>query len=404
MTSPTAMADGEIVVAAARSAIGRAYAWGAAGPDAFDCSGLVVWAHNQAGISVPRRSQDQAVGGIAVSRSELEPGDIITYYSGASHVGIYVGGGMVVHASTYGKPVAEVPIDAAGPFHNARRYRRASKMTDTLFADVSEWQKAVDDSYPYRVLSIRVSDGSYVDHKFAQNYAWMKRALDSGRLTFGIIYSYIRPATWKANLDTIIAQINANGGLHDRVCLMLDVESGGNGTNDQSDGINRVYWALADYAGSKDRIIGYGNVSDLNMCWRTKPPGIKLIVAGYGGNPSYPGKVAHQYTDGMGYGGGQLPEGCPPFGNCDMNSADGLSPEQFALACGVAVEGTTPVPQSNPPAIPKSNDEAKQLSDIWDQLLLRWDCAGGRTLVELLSALGEHAGIPGCVDLKADTK
>ena len=52
-------------------------------------------------------------------------------------------------------------------------------------------------------------------------------------------------------------------------------------------------------------------------------------------NPPYPGKVAHQYTDGQGYGGG-LPEGCPPFGNCDMNSADGLTPQQFASACGIA--------------------------------------------------------------------
>jgi hypothetical protein len=59
------------------------------------------------------------------------------------------------------------------------------------------------------------------------------------------------------------------------------------------------------------------------------------VVAAYGHNPPYPGKVAHQYTDGSGYGGG-LPEGAPPFGRCDMNSADGLTPQQFAAACGIA--------------------------------------------------------------------
>lgn len=68
--------------------------------------------------------------------------------------------------------------------------------------------------------------------------------------------------------------------------------------------------------------------------WRTKPSGIRLVVAAYGSNPDYPGKVAHQYTDGSGFGFG-LPQGAPPFGNCDMNSADGLTPVQFAAACGI---------------------------------------------------------------------
>lgn len=400
LSMASADADGQIAAAAARSAIGKPYAWGAAGPNAFDCSGLVVWSEAQAGVSVPRTSEQQAVGGIPVSRNELEPGDVITYYANASHAAVYVGDGMVVHASTYGRPVAEVPMDAAGPFHNARRYRKAGKMTDTLFADVSEWQVPVDDSYPYKVLSIRVSDGTYVDHKFAHNYAWMRRALDDGRLTFGIVYTYVRPSNWKANAQTVIQQIEANGGLHPRVCLMLDVENGGNGRYDFSDAINSIYYELADYAGNKARIIGYGNVSDLNVCWPRKPEGIRLIVAGYGGNPSYPGKVAHQYTDGQGYGGG-LPEGCPPFGNCDMNSADGLSPNDFAVACGVA--GKEPeVPQSNPPAIPKPGDESRQVSEVWDQLLLRWDCAGGRTLVELMSAVAAKLGIEGCRDLLGD--
>lgn len=240
---------------------------------------------------------------------------------------------------------------------------------DTLFADVSEWQVAVDDSYPYPVLSIRVSDGTYQDRKFAQNYAWMRRALDAGRLTFGIIYTYVRPSSWQANAATVRQMIDANGGLHPRVALMLDVESGGNPGGDQSGGINALYSALADYTGNPARIIGYGNVSDLNTMWRTKPPGIRLIVAGYGSNPDYPGKVAHQYTDGQGYGGG-LPEGCPPFGNCDMNSADGLDPAAFAAACGITTD--TPNPTPGGPLMALTDDEQTELltkvRDIWDQL------------------------------------
>ncbi len=56
--------------------------------------------------------------------------------------------------------------------------------------------------------------------------------------------------------------------------------------------------------------------------------------AGVNDTYPYPGKVAHQYTDGQGYGGGP-PEGAPPFGRCDMNSADGLTAQQFAQACGI---------------------------------------------------------------------
>ena len=85
-------------------------------------------------------------------------------------------------------------------------------MTDTLFADVSEYQVPVNDSYPYQVLSIRVSDGTYQDHNFAANYAWMRGALDSGRMTFGIVYTYVRP-NWSDTADTVRSMIDAAGGL-----------------------------------------------------------------------------------------------------------------------------------------------------------------------------------------------
>ncbi|GAB2643876.1 peptidoglycan hydrolase RipC [Gordonia jinhuaensis] len=111
-----------VAVQAALTRIGDPYVWGATGPDQFDCSGLMVWAYQQAGRILPRSSQAQLAGGTPVSRDDLEPGDLIIYYSDASHVGMYVGDGYVIHASTFGVPVKVVPIDAAGPYNSARRY------------------------------------------------------------------------------------------------------------------------------------------------------------------------------------------------------------------------------------------------------------------------------------------
>ncbi|WP_144206213.1 peptidoglycan hydrolase RipC [Mycobacterium tilburgii] len=110
------------VVQAALSQVGTPYSWGGAAPGGFDCSGLVMWAFQQAGISLPHSSQAQANGGQPVALSDLQPGDVVTFYSDASHSGIYVGDGMVIHSSTYGVPVRVVPMNAAGPVHDARRY------------------------------------------------------------------------------------------------------------------------------------------------------------------------------------------------------------------------------------------------------------------------------------------
>ena len=109
------------VIQAALSRIGSPYSWGAAGPNAFDCSGLVMWSFQQAGISLPHSSQALAQGGQPVSRDQMQPGDLVTYYSDASHVAIYIGDGMMVHASTYGTPVRVAPVDNA-PIYNVRRY------------------------------------------------------------------------------------------------------------------------------------------------------------------------------------------------------------------------------------------------------------------------------------------
>jgi len=116
---PSASANG--VVGSALSKIGSPYGWGAAGPGQFDCSGLMYWAYQQNGKSIPRTSSAQLAGGTPVSMSELQPGDIIGYYPGVTHVGMYVGNGQVVHAADYGIPVQVVPLNSM-PVQGAVRY------------------------------------------------------------------------------------------------------------------------------------------------------------------------------------------------------------------------------------------------------------------------------------------
>jgi cell wall-associated NlpC family hydrolase len=97
-------------VAAARSAIGRPYVWGANGPGGFDCSGLMQWSYAHAGVGLPRTSQAQRFAGRRIPLSQARPGDLVTYRSDASHVGMYVGGGQVIHAPYPGAPVRYDPV------------------------------------------------------------------------------------------------------------------------------------------------------------------------------------------------------------------------------------------------------------------------------------------------------
>lgn len=115
------VSTGQKIVDAANAKVGSPYAWGATGPSSFDCSGLTSWAYQQAGISIPRTSQAQIGGGTQVAKSDLQPGDIVAFYSGASHVGIYAGNGQVVHAPYSGTSVSYAPVDSM-PFYGATRY------------------------------------------------------------------------------------------------------------------------------------------------------------------------------------------------------------------------------------------------------------------------------------------
>jgi peptidoglycan DL-endopeptidase CwlO len=90
--------------------IGDPYVWGAAGPDSFDCSGLVMWAYAQVGISLEHFTGDQWNEGEHVSISQLEPGDLVFFYADLGHVGLYIGNGLMVDAPTFGQDVQIQPV------------------------------------------------------------------------------------------------------------------------------------------------------------------------------------------------------------------------------------------------------------------------------------------------------
>lgn len=96
----------------AESKIGSPYSYGAAGPNAFDCSGLVHWSYKQAGKVIPRDSYGQLGGGTPVaSLADALPGDVLIF-NGGGHAGIYAGNGNFIHSSTYGVPVKRDKVKA----------------------------------------------------------------------------------------------------------------------------------------------------------------------------------------------------------------------------------------------------------------------------------------------------
>ena len=107
---PTANTVGAQALQAAITKEGDPYVWGAAGPGEFDCSGLVVWAYAQEGIALPHYTGSLWNSGMHVARSDLEPGDLVFFFSDISHVGIYIGDGMMIDAPNFGVPVHVEPV------------------------------------------------------------------------------------------------------------------------------------------------------------------------------------------------------------------------------------------------------------------------------------------------------
>jgi cell wall-associated NlpC family hydrolase len=107
---PAANTVGAQALTAALSKRGDPYVWGAAGPGEFDCSGLVVWAFAQEGITLPHYTGDLWNSGVHIPRADLQPGDLVFFFADISHVGIYIGNGLMVDAPNFGETVRVEPV------------------------------------------------------------------------------------------------------------------------------------------------------------------------------------------------------------------------------------------------------------------------------------------------------
>ncbi|POX54613.1 NlpC/P60 family protein [Streptomyces sp. Ru72] len=101
-------------LAFARAQIGKPYVWGATGPGSYDCSGLTQAAWKAAGVSLPRTTYDQVNAGTTVPLTDAQPGDLIFFYDDISHVGLYIGNGMMIHAPKPGAYVREESVYYGG--------------------------------------------------------------------------------------------------------------------------------------------------------------------------------------------------------------------------------------------------------------------------------------------------
>lgn len=113
-SSGTAAVSGDVqaVLDFARAQIGKPYVWGGTGPDGYDCSGLTQAAWAQAGVSLPRTTYDQVNAGQRVSWENMQPGDLMFFYGASpTHVGLYAGDNVMVHASTSSRPIGTVTLN-----------------------------------------------------------------------------------------------------------------------------------------------------------------------------------------------------------------------------------------------------------------------------------------------------
>ncbi|GAA4809664.1 C40 family peptidase [Streptomyces ziwulingensis] len=122
-SDPAYATKAEKVLAFARAQIGKPYVWGATGPDSYDCSGLTGAAWKAAGVPLPRTTYDQVNAGTTVSISQAQPGDLVFFYDDISHVGIYIGNGMMIHAPKPGAYVREESVyyDGESSIHSVVR-------------------------------------------------------------------------------------------------------------------------------------------------------------------------------------------------------------------------------------------------------------------------------------------
>jgi hypothetical protein len=203
----------------------------------------------------------------------------------------------------------------------------------TYWADVSQYQRVVDDSYPHRIFCFRTNTGNKKDTAADANLTWALSGLERGRLDIVIAYYFFRPG--QANCDLWRQVVTRNGQIDPRIVCMVDVE-GDNGSvrGNNSVEINDEVRRVQGWLGGK-RVIGYLNPNADPGLWPTRP-GIPLVVPHYNNAPgqsyAFPDRFAHQYSD-------RVP--CPPFGPCDANYTD-LTITQLKTLFGIT-EGEEPM-------------------------------------------------------------
>jgi len=119
-SSASGSSKGAKALAYAKAQLGEPYARSGAGPSSWDCSGLTMMAWGSAGVSLPHSSRQQFSRGKTVAKSDLQPGDLVFFYSDISHVGLYAGNGQVIHAPRHGKSVEYIKMSYM-PYAGARR-------------------------------------------------------------------------------------------------------------------------------------------------------------------------------------------------------------------------------------------------------------------------------------------
>ncbi|MBM4707943.1 peptidase M15 [Rhodococcus hoagii] len=202
-----------------------------------------------------------------------------------------------------------------------------------FWADVSQYQRPADDSYPHRLLVVRSNSGNGRDTAFEANARWAKAALDSGRLDAFGVYYFFRPG--QANCDLHREMLEQVGlWQHPKVFTMVDVEgAGGQIRGNHTVEINDEVQRLQGWYGDKRRVIGYLNPKADPGLW-SPPAGLKLVVPHYNNAPGqsydFPGRFAHQYSDRV---------DCAPFGPCDANFTAMSLPELLEML-GIEYEGS----------------------------------------------------------------
>ena len=174
---PAAGGLGERAVDLARQHLGKPYRWGATGPDAFDCSGLVRTVYRELGVELPRVSRDQARAGVAVSAAEARPGDLVFFGSPVDHVGIYAGDGTMIVAPQSGERVRVQRC----VLERATAIRR---VTPDVAAPGAEWTAGLPAAgRPYAAAIESAARQAGLDPRVVAAVAWSESGFDAGAVS-----------------------------------------------------------------------------------------------------------------------------------------------------------------------------------------------------------------------------